>query len=156
MRYYLNLGSNLGDREGNIWAADLRISIDVGLVVARSAMVESEPWGFESCHGFVNRALAVDSDETPVRVLELIHAIEHELAGGAGHRDARGRYIDRLIDIDIMAIDDMVIDSESLTVPHRYLPERDFFLRPFMEIAPEWRHPVTGLSCGEMLARLPR
>ena len=152
MVYYLNLGSNLGDREGNIWAADLRIAIDIGLVTARSAFFESVPWGFDSDNAFLNRALAVESNEEPQRVLELIHNIERELGGGAGHRDAHGHYIDRVIDIDIMAIDDMVIDTPSLTVPHRHLPKREFYLIPFMEIAPHWRHPATGLTCQEMLS----
>ena len=152
MYYYLNLGSNLGDREGNIWVADLRIALDIGLVTARSDFFESEPWGFDSSNVFLNRALAVESQEEPQRVLELIHDIERELGAGAGHRDEHGRYIDRVIDIDIMAIDDMIIDTPTLTVPHRHLPKREFYLKPFMEIAPDWRHPATGLTCQEMLS----
>ena len=72
----------------------------------------------------------------------------------SSHRDDEGRYIDRLVDIDILAIDDMVIDSPSLQVPHPHLPERDFFLRPMMELAPDWQHPVTGLTASEMLEKI--
>lgn len=142
--FYLNLGSNLGDRETNLWAADLRLSLDLGLVTARSEIYESEPWGFESDNGFLNMAIAVECRYSPSEALDIIHAIERELSGGASHRDSRGRYIDRMIDIDIMAIDDLVIDTPKLKVPHRHLMDRDFFRIPFSQIAPDWRHPVTG------------
>lgn len=154
MNYYLNLGSNLDDREGNIWAADLRLSIDLGLVSARSAFVTSKPWGYESDNDFLNRAILVESPEEPLRALEIIHDIERELNGGASHRDRDGRYLDRLIDIDIMAIDHLVINTPSLTVPHRHLAARRFFLEPFAQIAPAWTHPLTGLTCTAMLSRL--
>lgn len=142
--YYLNLGSNLEDREGNLWAADLRISLDVGLVAARSTIVESEPWGYESDNAFLNMAIAVEAFGEPLDVLDALQAIERELNGGRSHRDADGGYLDRLIDIDIMAIDDLVIDTPRLTVPHPHLMCRDFFRLPMAEIAPDWRHPVTG------------
>ena len=143
---YLNLGSNLGDRETNIWAADLRLSLDLGLVTARSELYYSEPWGFESDNAFINMAIAVECRYSPDEALDIIHAIEREMSGGASHRDRRGHYIDREIDIDIMAIDDLVIDTPTLTVPHRHLMDRDFFRVPFSQIAPAWRHPVTGKS----------
>ena len=154
MIYYLNIGSNLGDREGNLWAADLRLSLDLGLVTARSAIVESEPWGFESDNGFLNRGIAVESRFTPIEALNIIHDIEYELNHGHGHRDADGNYVDRLVDIDIMAIDDLVIDLPSLQVPHRHMPRRDFFLKPMVELAPEWQHPILHLTAQQMLERL--
>ena len=151
MIYYLNIGSNLGDREGNLWAADLRLSLDLGLVTARSAIVESEPWGFESDNGFLNRGIAVESRFSPIEALNIIHDIEYELNHGHGHRDADGNYVDRLVDIDIMAIDDLVIDLPSLQVPHRHMPRRDFFLKPMAELAPEWVHPILHLTAQQML-----
>lgn len=151
--YYLNLGSNLDDREGNIWAADLRLSIDLGLVTARSEMVDSEPWGFKSDNAFINRGIAVESVEEPLSALQIIHRIEREM-GSARHRNDDGSYRDRLIDIDIMAIDDLVVNEPELQVPHRHLASRDFFLRPLAQLAPQWRHPVTGLTAAQMLAAL--
>ena len=144
--YYLNYGSNLGDREGNLWAADLRVSIDIGLVVARSKVVESAPWGYDSDNPYLNMAVAVESFCEPLEVLDIIHEIERELNGGRSHRDADGNYLDRMIDIDIMAIGSEVIDLPQLQVPHPRLMQRDFFRLPFAEIAPQWRHPVTGES----------
>jgi 2-amino-4-hydroxy-6-hydroxymethyldihydropteridine diphosphokinase len=154
MIYYLNIGSNLGDREGNLWAADLRLSLDLGLVTARSAIVESEPWGFESDNGFLNRGIAVESRFSPIEALNIIHDIEYELNHGHGHRDADGNYVDRLVDIDIMAIDDLVIDLPSLQVPHRHMPRRDFFLKPMAELAPEWVHPILHLTAQQMLEQV--
>ena len=60
MIYYLNIGSNLDDREGNLWAADLRLSLDLGLVLARSAIIETPAWGFESDNAFLNMGIAVE------------------------------------------------------------------------------------------------
>jgi 2-amino-4-hydroxy-6-hydroxymethyldihydropteridine diphosphokinase len=154
MVYYLNIGSNLGDREGNLWAADLRLSLDLGLVTARSAIVESEPWGFESDNGFLNRGIAVESRFSPIEALNIIHDIEYELNHGHGHRDADGNYVDRLVDIDIMAIDELVIDLPSLQVPHRHMPRRDFFLKPMAELAPEWVHPILHLTAQQMLEQV--
>ena len=68
--------------------------------------------------------------------------------------DEHGAYVDRLVDIDIMAIGDLVIDSPALQVPHPHLAERDFFLRPMMQLAPNWCHPITGLTAAEMLQAL--
>ena len=152
--YYLNIGSNLDDREGNLWAADLRLSLDFGLVVARSSIVESEPWGFDSDNSFLNMGIAVESRYEPIEALNIIHDIEHELNRGYSHRDSEGNYVDRLVDIDSMAIDDLVIDLPSLQVPHRHLPNRDFFLKPMAEIAPTWKHPVLNLTAQEMLRQL--
>lgn len=154
MIYYLNIGSNLDDREGNLWAADLRLSLDLGLVLKRSSIVESEPWGFDSDNGFLNMGIAVDSHFSPIEALNIIHDIEHELNRGMSHRDANGAYVDRLVDIDIMAIDDLVIDLPSLKVPHAHMASRDFFLRPMAEIAPQWVHPTLHLTAQQMLQSL--
>ena len=88
-----------------------------------------------------------------MEMLDRIHDIERRL-GSASHRDADGGYIDRLVDIDFVAIDDMVIDTPTLQVPHAHLHERDFFLIPMMQLAPDWRHPVTGLTASQMLEEL--
>ena len=152
MKYYLNIGSNIGDRRDNLYRAVVALAAG-RKYFAVSSIVESEPWGFESENGFLNVGLKLNSRIDPHRMLERIHMIERRL-GSASHRDEQGGYIDRVVDIDIVAIDDMVIDTPTLQVPHRHLAERDFFLKPMIELAPEWRHPVTGLTASEMLSRL--
>ena len=134
MRYYLNIGTNLGDRHDNLRRAIQALTGGTGDCMV-SPVVESEPWGFESDNRFLNVGLALDSDIEPLAMLERIHHIERAL-GSASHRDAQGGYVDRLVDIDIMAIDDnggqpVVIDLPTLQVPHPHLQERDFFLTPY-------------------------
>ena len=152
MIYYLNIGSNMGDRRDNLYRAVVAIAAIID-ECAVSSIVESEPWGFESENRFMNLGVSFDSDIEPQEMLDRIHDIERSL-GSASHRDANGGYIDRLVDIDIVAIDDLVIDSPTLQVPHPHLPERDFFLIPMQQLAPDWRHPVTGLTATEMLENL--
>ncbi len=72
-----------------------------------------------------------------------------------GHTATPTAYRDRTIDIDIVAVDELQIDTDTLKVPHPHLAERRFFLEPMAELAPEWRHPATGLTCAEMLEKLP-
>ena len=152
MDYYLNIGSNIGDRRDNLYRAVVALTAGTSGSVT-SHVVESEPWGFDSDNRFMNIGLWLASDLEPHQMLDRIHDIEHRL-GSAAHRDAQGGYIDRLVDIDIVAIDDMVIDSPTLQVPHPHLAERDFFLRPMMELAPNWQHPITGLTAAQMLSDL--
>ena len=149
MNFYLNIGSNIGNRRDNLYRAVVALSAGMG-GCAVSSIVESEPWGFESDNRFMNLAICLSSEMEPQDMLDLIHEIERRL-GSASHRNEQGGYIDRLVDIDIMAIDDLVIDTPTLQVPHPHLPERDFFLKPMMQLAPDWRHPVTGLTAGQML-----
>ena len=152
MKYYLNIGTNMGELRDNLYRAVVALAASTGSC-AVSSVVESEPWGFESEHRFLNIGVSLDSPMPPMQMLERIHEIERHL-GSAAHRDSEGRYIDRLVDIDIVAIDDLVIDTPTLQVPHPHLAERDFFLKPMVELAPAWRHPVTGLTASQMLEML--
>lgn len=152
MHFYLNIGSNMGDRRDNLYRAVVAIAAGVEQCVM-SSIVESEPWGFVSENRFLNVGLHVVSGMTPHGMLRHLQAIERRL-GSASHRDEHGNYADRLVDIDIVAIDDRIIDTATLSVPHPHLAERDFFLIPMVELAPDWRHPVTGLTAAQMLEML--
>ena len=152
MDYYLNIGSNMGDRRDNIYRAVVALTAGTNGSVT-SHVVESEPWGFDSDNRFMNIGLWLASDLEPQEMLDHIHDIERRL-GSASHRDAAGGYVDRLVDIDIVAIDERVIDTPVLQVPHPRMPLREFFLLPMMELAPRWQHPVTGLTAGQMLQAL--
>ncbi|MGN0214214.1 MAG: 2-amino-4-hydroxy-6-hydroxymethyldihydropteridine diphosphokinase [Muribaculaceae bacterium] len=153
MVYYINIGTNLGNREANIAAAVNALERHTGAKPVCSEAVVSPPWGYKSSHEFMNIAVALTSDIEPHSMLHLLKSIEDEV-GSSLHRNTRGEYCDRIIDLDIMAIDGMVIESPTLTVPHPHLAERSFFIEPFMQLAPQWRHPATHLSLGEMLRRL--
>lgn len=133
MKAYLNIGTNLGDRQANINRAVLLVEQHLGCHALRSGVVESEPWGFKSENRFCNIGIAVETELAPAELLDELHDIEKEM-GSLSHRTASGEYADRIIDIDIMAIDGVKIDSEKLTVPHKHLYDRDFFLKPYMEL----------------------
>lgn len=154
MAYYIiNIGSNLGDRRLNLSRAMRAVGMEFG-DFEMSHAVESNPVGFDSTHRFLNVAILFQSDLAPEKVLDRLQKIEQQLSP-VPHRNTDGTYRDREIDIDIVAIDDQVIDTPRLTVPHPKLAERRFFLEPLKEIAPQWKHPVSGLTARQMLAMLP-
>ena len=153
MHYFLNIGSNLGQRKLNLSRAVRALESRFGYF-EMSKMMESRPWGFDSPHTFANVAVMVISDKEPLEVLRELQEIEREISP-APHRNADGSYADRLIDIDIMAADELELHSDELSLPHPHMAERRFFLQPMAELAPLWRHPATGLTCDEMMALLP-
>lgn len=153
MHYIINIGSNLGDRKLNISRAMAAIHHEFG-DFEMSHGVLSKPQGFDSDNEFMNVCMMFASELPPAEVLAKLQEIERKISPDS-HRDAKGNYADRKIDIDMIAADSEIIDTESLKLPHPRLAERRFFLAPMNEIAPGWRHPLTGLSPAEMLAALP-
>jgi 2-amino-4-hydroxy-6-hydroxymethyldihydropteridine diphosphokinase len=141
-KLYLSLGSNEGDRELLLRSAIDAIGQLIGPVDSISPFVETEPWGFESPHPFVNAALSVETSLPAMDVLDRTQAIEHQL--GRRHKSVAGQYEDRPIDIDLLLYGDLVLTSERLTLPHPLLPERLFVLEPLAEIAPQILHPTLG------------
>lgn len=153
MAYYIvNLGSNLGQRRLFLSKAMRAIGDEFG-EFEMSHVCETEPQGFESEHKFLNLCMMFRSDDEPIEVLEKLRKIELSISN-VSHRNIDGSYADREIDIDIVAVDDMIIDTATLKVPHRHLAEREGFLRPLIEVAPGWVHPETGATAREMLDRL--
>lgn len=129
---YLGLGANIGDRAKTLAAATDRISELVGEVVGRSALYETEPWGFESDHMFVNSVVHCRTALSPRQVLEQTQLIEREL--GRRRKSVGGCYADRPIDIDILLYDDITVDEPDLKIPHPLMHERDFVMMPLNEI----------------------
>ena len=152
MKYYLNIGSNLGNRLLHLTRAMKAIGEEFG-PYETSHKVESDPWGFDSTNRFVNIGVTIESDLDPEEVMSRLQLIEKSISS-RGHRRWDGTYNDREIDIDIMAADSLTYNSPTLQIPHRHLSKRDFFLRPLAELAPDWRHPITGLSASEILETL--
>lgn len=146
----INIGSNLGNRRLNLSRAMGAIMREFG-DLEMSHTVETEAYGYESDHKFLNVCLMFQTELTPRELLEHLQSIERAISP-ASHRKGDGSYADRIIDIDIIALEDLVIDEPGLQVPHPRLAERYFFLKPLEEIAPGWVHPLTGLTPAEMLA----
>ena len=153
MTYYINIGTNLGDRQANIAAAVSALEHLIGAKALCSDAVTSPPWGYQSNNEFLNIAVAIVCDIAPAHMLALLKRIEN-MVGTSVHRNAAGEYCDRIIDLDIMAIDQLTINTPLLTVPHPHLAERRFFIEPFMQLAPDWCHPLTHLTLTQMLQNL--
>jgi len=152
-KVYVGLGTNLGDKEQNLRDAVQKIEEQIGKVVSLSAFYVTAPWGFTSENSFLNAAACVDTDLSPLAVLQETQAIEREL--GRTKKSVDGVYSDRLIDIDLLFYEDLVLSVTSptgaeLNLPHPLMTERDFVMLPLTEIAPELVHPVFGKTMKEI------
>lgn len=147
---YLGIGSNLGDKRGNIERAIALLAEDEETKVIRvSELIETEPVGYKEQDVFLNGALLVHSLRSPERFLELIGTIEKELK-----RERKIHWGPRTIDIDILLYDEEIIQTELLTIPHCEMTKRGFVLEPLCEIAPYAVHPVSGKRVMEFLEEL--
>ena len=131
---YLSLGSNLGDREDMLHRAIALIEERVGTVQRVSTFIETEPWGFESKHPFLNAAVMVRTTLSPIECLDRTQQIEREL--GRKKKSKGGVYHDRPIDIDLLMYGDLHLSTPRLTLPHPHMQERDFVMIPLREILP--------------------
>ena len=131
---YVSLGSNLGDREQMIRQALALLDERVGVVERVSSFIETEPWGFQSQHPFLNAAALVHTMFSPRRCLLETQQIEREL--GRTKKSVDGQYHDRPIDIDLLLYDDLHVEEKGLTLPHPHMQERDFVMIPLREILP--------------------
>lgn len=129
---YLSLGTNLGNRKRNIREAIDKIGEQIGVVERQSALYETKAWGYSSPNDFVNSCVMVLTAMAPRQVLEVTQRIEQEM--GRTLKSVNGEYHDRIIDIDILMIDDLVIDEPDFKVPHPLMEEREFVMKPLKEI----------------------
>lgn len=141
----MSLGSNLGDRYANLQRAVAELN-KIVKITAISPVFATEPWGDRNQPPFLNICVAALGEWTPRELLHQIKTIESDMG-----RVPTRRWGPRLIDIDILFYDSLIIEEEDLVVPHPRLSERAFVLAPLAIINPDLRHPLTGLSVREML-----
>jgi len=146
---YLSLGSNLGDRSGNLQGALARLEA-LGKVVAVSSFYETEPVDLAAQPWFLNCAVKLDTEKMPKQLLGNILELEQEM--GRRRNLQKGP---RTIDIDILLFGTSIVETLGLTIPHPALHQRRFVLEPLAEIAPEVRHPVFKRTIRELRDALP-
>jgi len=145
-----NLNSEFGDREANLEEAVQRIG-GLGEVRAVSSFFDTEPVGFLEQPRFLNGALVLETELEPVELMRELLGVERAMGREREGAIAKGP---RVIDLDLLLYGDVVMSTEELTLPHPEMQARRFVLEPLAEIAPEWIHPVLGVTVGTMLERL--
>lgn len=146
---YIGIGSNIGDRKENCRKA-IKLLKENGIAIKKqSAMYETEPWGVKDQPKFINMAIEVETDKKPEELLRILKEIEKEIG-----RAESVKWGPRVIDLDILFYDDMILKTQDLEIPHPLIHERAFVLKPLCEIAPDKKHPVTGKTIKEMAAIL--
>jgi 2-amino-4-hydroxy-6-hydroxymethyldihydropteridine diphosphokinase len=144
---FLGIGTNLGDREKNLREAVEKIEEHIGKLLGSSSVYETAPWGFDSENDFLNMAVSVETSLTPAEIIKKIAVIESIM----GREKTQDRYSSRIIDIDILLYDDLVITEKGLKIPHRLMHERKFVLAPLCELAPDMIHPLLKKSMSVLL-----
>ena len=144
---YLALGSNLGDRPGNLARAIEQLASADLRVLRSSSVWETEPRDLPNQPWFLNQVIEVETSLFPRQLLQRLHRIERSLG--------RVRVIPkgpRLIDIDILLFGRAIVNSPDLEIPHPRMPDRRFVLELLAELVPDLRHPVTRRTIRQMLS----
>lgn len=153
---HINIGTNQGRREDNLSLAVVLLRKAVPHTrFEQSPVIESEPWGYESPNRFLNIGLLIVTPLSPTALFDTLQQVEQSISS-ASHRDSDGCYADRIIDIDLIAVnrDDgtpVIIDTPRLTLPHPRMHMRRFVLEPMLTLDPDWRHPLTDNNISTMI-----
>lgn len=146
MRLFLLLGGNLGDRQATLKQAQTRLEEQVGELISASGLYETAAWGVTDQPPYLNQVLAFETELAPLAVLDRTQAIEQALG-----RVRREHWGARTLDIDLLYYDDLILQTDQLTLPHPLLPDRRFALVPLCEIAPDFLHPILQKRNWEIL-----
>tara|TARA_B100000886_G_scaffold300781_1_gene229968 strand:- start:92 stop:577 length:486 start_codon:yes stop_codon:yes gene_type:complete len=145
---YLLLGSNLGDFKDLFQQAIQMLELSVGVINSSSSLYKSPPWGFHHENNFINQALEVSTELTPVKILDACLSIEQKLGRVRANTD---HYEARTIDIDILLFNKELVNYKNLIIPHLHLHNRRFALLPLTEIASNQIHPKFDKTISQLL-----
>jgi 2-amino-4-hydroxy-6-hydroxymethyldihydropteridine diphosphokinase len=158
---FILLGSNRGDRMDYMARAMQMISTNVGAVLKKSAVYETEPWGFKDSTPFLNQVIEIETNLSPAELLEQLLTIEARLGrirpfGGCGcstsaNQQAETAYAGRTIDLDILFYGNKLVFTDDLMIPHPRLHERRFSLIPLNEMVPDLIHPLLKKKISQLL-----
>jgi 2-amino-4-hydroxy-6-hydroxymethyldihydropteridine diphosphokinase len=148
---YISVGSNLGDKLGNCRRALAALAADGAVrVAARSRLYRTEPVDYTAQEWFINQVVRVETALAPAALLDRLQAVQRRL----GRTEPAVRFGPRVIDLDILLYDRLVLEEPRLSLPHPRMHRRRFVLKPLCDIDPELIHPVLGRSVRTLLAEL--
>ena len=148
MSVFISIGTNMGDRYENIIKA-LNLLEDNNIKIEKvSSIYETEPWGFECEQWFLNLVASVKTNLNPFKLLDTLQKIEKSLGR---QEKSNGTYKPRIIDLDIIFYNDLIIHTHELIIPHKLMHRRNFVLQPLAEIAPDFIHPLLETPVKQLL-----
>ena len=142
---YIGIGSNLGDRHKNCLRAIELMKQNWLSVVKQSLVHETAPWGLTEQPAFLNMAVEAETGLAPLELLGLLKKIEKDMG-----RQETVRWGSRIIDLDILLYDDIILKTDALVIPHPLMHEREFVLDPLAELAEDLIHPVLKKRIGDL------
>lgn len=148
---FLGLGSNLGDKIGNLYLALDQLNFHGVQIIRRSSFYRSPPWGITNQDDFVNLVCQVECKLTPIELLDTVLAIENDMG-----RVRQIKWGPRLIDIDIVEYNSLTIDTPRLQLPHPYYTIRDFVLGPLAELYPDYLPTGFEQTVTELLEKMEK
>ena len=149
-RTYLLLGSNIGNSQQQLSKAVLNIEKKIGAIKRRSGIYQTEAWGKTDQPDFLNQIILVETILNPAQVMQTILAIEKEMGRVRTEKNAP-----RIIDIDILFFDKLIISEEDLIIPHPAIQIRRFVLIPLNELSPNFIHPILKKTNHQLLLKCP-
>ena len=144
---YIQLGSNIGERESFITKSMHKVEADIGKIITASSIFETTAWGNENQNNFLNSVIEIKTPFDAFTILQKSQEIENNLG-----RERSDKWGERTIDIDILFYNNKIINTKELTIPHPLIQKRKFVLVPLSEIAPSYKHPILRKNISTLLS----